>query len=45
MFHDTDATFGVDASGVVVCTGAAEVLEDVNGDDDVADLDQCSLKP
>ena len=36
----TDATFGVDASGVVIHTGAAKVLEDVNGDgDDVANLD------
>ena len=36
----TDATFGVDALGVVVHTGTAEVLENVDGDgDDVANLD------
>ena len=35
-----DAAFGVGAFGVVVCTSAAEVLGDVNGDgDDVANLD------
>ena len=35
-----DATFGVDTSGVVIRTGAAEVLEDVDGDgNDVTDLD------